>query len=127
MLHNYIKEKTGGKGDCFAKVLAFTTGIPREGIPNFSQHEDFWEAVDSYLYAWDLKIVPYDEASHFGTENILHIGLNQRSVQHVVVYTKGKEVYNSAPKGGSLEGDVDKFVVMPCYHSYSNEELSSGC
>jgi len=127
MLQDYIKEKTGGEGDCFANVLSVATGIPRGGIPNFSQHEDFWAAVDSYLYAWDLQIFPYEKDQHFGVQNVMGIGLNERGNQHVVLYTKDEVVYNSAPKGGDIEGDVDKFVVMPCYHSYSNEEISSGC
>lgn len=126
-LKNYVKNKSGGSKDCFAEALHYVTSIPRAGIPNFTKHEDFWEAVDSYLYAWDLKLAIYDPVLHSDVPHILCSGDNERGIRHVVVYENDELVYDPFPKGGAIRNIEDRWVVIPARHSYSLEEIDSGC
>ena len=127
MLKAYTKNMTKGKNDCFAESLSYVTGIPREGIPNFANHDDFWEAVDSFLYSWKLKMVVYDPLLHSDIDEILCTGYNQRNIKHVVVYKNDELVFDSFPNGGDLKDIEDKWVIIPTYHSYTLEEIDSGC
>lgn len=128
MLKEYIKKKSGGKHDCYARVIGFVTGIPREGIPNFIQHEDFNSAVDCYLYAWDLKMAVYDPEIHSDIEEVLHFGFNNSGVMHAVVCDPaGNLLYDSYPKGGSLVKDVEKRVILPVNLLVNMNEVSDGC
>lgn len=126
-LNSYVRKKSAGDKACLADSISFITGIPREGVPNFTQHEDFWAAVDAYLYAWDLKFVEYDPMLHSDVPFILHTGFNERGIKHVVVHDRSGLVYDSFPKGGDLLSVDDKWVIVPTHHSYSLGELESGC
>ena len=128
MLNEYIKTRSGGSDPCFANALSYITGIPREGIPNFIQHEDFWAAVDSYLYSWDLKLEPYEANRHPDVKSILHFGTNARGVSHCVVYEDDAMAYDSYPSGGALV-TTDVFVVIPSYTHPQHDmgEISDGC
>ena len=101
MLDEYIKDRSGGKNPCLANAISYITGIPRDGIPNFIQHEDFWASVDAYLYDWG---------------------------SHWLIYEDDKLAYDSYPKGGALE-TTDMFVILPCYSHprHDTEEISDGC
>ena len=128
MLHEYIRNKSGGKYDCYADVIRYITGIPKEGVPNFSQHEDFNAAVDCYLYAWDLTIKVYDPSIHSNVKEILHFGFNDSGVMHVVICDeKGELIYDPYPRGGSLVKDVEKAVIIPTNYIPNADEISDGC
>ena len=128
MLHEYTRNKSGGKDNCYANVIRFVTGIPPEGIPNFSQHEDFNAAVDCYLYAWDLVIRVYDPSIHSDIKEILHFGFNSSGVMHAVVCDRsGELLYDPYPRGGSLVEDVEKRVILPVGYIANTDEISDGC
>ena len=126
-LKEYVTNKSKGSDPCFANSLSYITGIPREGIPNFIQHEDFWASVDAYLYSWDLKLEPYNLEDHAMVESILHFGTNARGVSHCTVYEDDKLAYDSYPQGGALT-TTDLFVIVPVSFTPTQlDEISDGC
>ena len=114
MLKEFVAKRRWGKDPCMANVVSYILGIAREGVPNFSQHEDFHVAVENYLYSWGLKIDFYDPEKHGMINEIIHYGKNERGIEHVIVCDKnGELLFDSFSIGGPLSGDIDKYVILP--------------
>lgn len=114
MIKEFVEKRRWGNDPCMANVVAYILGVPREGVPNFYNHEDFHVAVENYLYSWGLKIVIYDPEKHVDSTDIIHYGKNERDIEHVVVCDKeGKLLFDSFSIGGPIVGEVDKYVILP--------------
>ncbi len=114
-LKHHVKDRVYGEGPCMANSISWMLGVQRASVPNFTVHDDFWLAVDNYLFAWGLHIEPYVPNDHNNcVDYVIYTGTNVSGNSHMVVCdTGGNLLYDSFSLGGSLETNIDKWVVVP--------------
>ena len=113
-LRKFIEEQIDAPGNCMGHCLSLMLDIPITAVPNFTRHEDPWEAVDSYLYAWSLRLEIYDVVKHKDIRQILHYGLSEKGVPHIEVCDKeGNSLCEKNLYGGHVSTKTDKLVIIP--------------
>jgi len=114
-------------GNCLSACIASLLELPLEGVPNFSEREDWYNHLDEFLEQFDLEWfqLKYSKQTEYLLRGYYILSGESPSfddVDHVVIGRNGKIVHDPNPNGKEMtEFDTIEVLVKRCEEGVNDE------
>lgn len=102
-------------GNCLQAAIASIFELQLDDLPNFTEYEDCWTALDNFLREHDLyaiRVVIDDDRFVPRGYHLINGKSPRGNYDHVLVAKDGKPVHDPNKNGGCTLSSMDEWVLF---------------